>query len=183
MSLQSHPGAEIPPLTVRVARASNPQGTTAMWIRDRLDGLWTDEDFTEWYPRDGRPGLSPAQLATVCVLQYVMNLSDRQAAEAVRCRLDFKYALGAGAGRPWLPPQRPVRLPRPARRGLPCRPAAGPRAHPDPASRPAQGARQAAHRLHLHPFRGPGVDPPGAGDRGGPRRAGGRGPRGAGATG
>ncbi|MEZ0096338.1 transposase [Streptacidiphilus sp. EB129] len=94
MSLQSHPGAEIPPLTVRVARASNPQGTTAMWIRDRLDGLWTDEDFTAWYPRDGRPGLSPAQLATVCVLQYVMNLSDRQAAEAVRCRLDFKYALG-----------------------------------------------------------------------------------------
>ncbi|WP_308460719.1 transposase [Streptomyces sp. Ru72] len=40
------------------------------------------------------PGLSPAQLATVCVLQYVLNLSDRQAAEAVRCRIDFKYALG-----------------------------------------------------------------------------------------
>jgi transposase len=66
-----------------------------MWIRDRLDGLWRDEDFTAWYPRDGRPGLSPAQLAaTVCVLQYAMNLSDRQAAEAVRCRIDFKYALG-----------------------------------------------------------------------------------------
>ncbi|MFF4276816.1 hypothetical protein [Streptomyces sp. NPDC001536] len=79
MSLQSRPGAEIPPLTVRVARASNPHGTTSMWIRDRLDGLWNDEDFTAWYPRDGRPGLSPAQLATVCVLQYVMNLSDRQA--------------------------------------------------------------------------------------------------------
>ncbi|MDX2681638.1 IS1182 family transposase [Streptomyces soliscabiei] len=94
MSLQPHPGAEIPPLTMRVARASNPRGTTAMWIRDRLDGLWNDEDFTTWYPRDGRPGLSPAQLATVCVLQYAMNLSDRQAAEAVRCRIDFKYALG-----------------------------------------------------------------------------------------
>lgn len=44
-------------------------------------------------PRDGRPGLSPAQLATVCVLQFLLNLSDRQAAEAVRCRIDFKYAL------------------------------------------------------------------------------------------
>lgn len=93
MSLQPRPGAEIPALTVRVARASNPHTTTAMWIRDRLDGLF-DEDFTAWYPRDGRPGLSPAQLATICVPQYALNLSDRQAAEAVRCRIEFKYALG-----------------------------------------------------------------------------------------
>ncbi|WP_307825289.1 transposase [Streptomyces sp. M2CJ-2] len=62
-------------------------------MRDRLDGLWHDEDFAGWYPRDGRPGLSPAQLATVCVLQFLLNLSDRQAAEAVRCRIDFTYAL------------------------------------------------------------------------------------------
>jgi transposase len=64
-----------------------------MWVRDRLDGLWCDEDFADWYPRDGRPGLSPAQLATVCVLQFLLGLSDRQAAEAVRCRIDFKYAM------------------------------------------------------------------------------------------
>ncbi|MEU3462996.1 transposase [Streptomyces sp. NPDC006733] len=64
-----------------------------MGARDRLDGLRRDEDFTDWYPRDGRPSLSPAQLATVCVLQFVLGLSDRQAAEAVRCRLDFKYAM------------------------------------------------------------------------------------------
>src|SRR5882757_7668427 len=64
-----------------------------MWVRDPLDGLWCDEDFVGWYPRDGRPGLSPAQLATVCVLQFLLDLSDRQAAEAVRCRIDFKYAL------------------------------------------------------------------------------------------
>ncbi|MEO3807314.1 IS1182 family transposase [Nonomuraea sp. B1E8] len=76
-----------------MARASNPRGTTAMWVRDHLDGLWSDEDFVAWYPRDGRPGLSPAQLATVSVLQFLLNLSDRQAAEAVRCRIDFKYAL------------------------------------------------------------------------------------------
>ncbi|MFE9341394.1 IS1182 family transposase [Streptomyces sp. NPDC007063] len=76
-----------------MARASNPRGTTAMWVRDHLDGLWDDRDFSPWYPRDGRPGLSPAQLAMVCVLQFLLNLSDRQAAEAVRCRIDFKYAL------------------------------------------------------------------------------------------
>ncbi|MFE7712295.1 IS1182 family transposase [Streptomyces sp. NPDC057486] len=78
---------------MQIARASNPNGTTAMWVRDRLDGLWDDQDFADWYPRDGRPGLSPAQLATVCVLQFLLGLSDRQAAEAVRCRIDFKYAM------------------------------------------------------------------------------------------
>ncbi|MYQ55238.1 hypothetical protein GTW41_29410 [Streptomyces sp. SID4941] len=40
----------------QVARASNPGGTTAIWVRDRLDGLLCDEDFADWYPRDGRPG-------------------------------------------------------------------------------------------------------------------------------
>lgn len=94
MSVRPRPVAEVPELTARTARASNPDGTTAMWVRDRLDGLWWDEDFADWYPRDGRPGLSPAQLATVSVLQFVLGLSDRDAAEAVRCRIDFKYALG-----------------------------------------------------------------------------------------
>ncbi|MFF7249842.1 transposase [Embleya sp. NPDC008237] len=60
---------------------------------------WNDEDFTAWYPRDGRPGLAPARLATVCVLQYVMNLSDRQAAEAVRCRHRNRWPnRGRGSG-------------------------------------------------------------------------------------
>src|SRR5262249_45437864 len=94
MSIRPRLGVEVPELTARVARASNPAGTTAMWVRDRLDGLWADEDFADWYPRDRRPGISPAQLATVSVLQFLLDLSDRDAAEAVRCRIDFKYALG-----------------------------------------------------------------------------------------
>jgi transposase len=94
MPVRPRLGAGVPELTARVARASNPAGTTAMWVRDRLDGLWADEDFAGWYPRDGRPGISPAQLATVSVLQFLLDLSDRDAAEAVRCRIDFKYALG-----------------------------------------------------------------------------------------
>lgn len=93
LSLRSPSGEQVPSLTAQVARASNPCGTTAIWVRDRLDGFWTDEDFADWYPRDGRPGLSPAQLATVCVLQFLLDLSDRQAAEAIRCRIDFKYAM------------------------------------------------------------------------------------------
>jgi hypothetical protein len=90
LSLRPRSGEHVPSLT---ARASNPGGTTATWVRDRLDGLWCDEDFADWYPRDGRPGLSPAQLATVCVLQFLLGLSDRQAAEAVCRRIDFKYAM------------------------------------------------------------------------------------------
>ncbi|MEU5894480.1 hypothetical protein ABZ835_48120 [Streptomyces sp. NPDC047461] len=84
MALGSVSGRVIPPLTVRMARASNPRGTAAMWVRDRLDGLFTDGDFTDWYPADGRRGLSPAQLVLVSVLQYAENLTDRQAADAVR---------------------------------------------------------------------------------------------------
>src|SRR2546429_7029971 len=102
MSIRPRLGVEVPELTARVARASNPAGTTAMWVRDRLDGLWADEDFASWYPRDGRPGISPAQLATVSVLQFLLDLSDRDAAEAVRCRLDFKYALRLGLDDPGL---------------------------------------------------------------------------------
>jgi transposase len=35
-----------------------------------------------------------SRLALVCVFQYLENLSDRQAADAVRGRIDWKYALG-----------------------------------------------------------------------------------------
>jgi transposase len=94
MSMGSVSGRVIPSLTVRMARASNPRGTAAMWVRDRLDELFVDEGFADWFPVDGRRGLSPARLALVSVLQYGENLTDRQAAEAVRCRLEWKYCLG-----------------------------------------------------------------------------------------
>ncbi len=100
MSVRPRVGVEVPEMTAQIARASNPAGTTAMWVRDRLDGLRDDEDFAGWYPRDGRPGISPAQLATVSVLQFLLGLSGRDAAGAVRCRIDFKYALGPGLDDP-----------------------------------------------------------------------------------
>ncbi|WP_251059470.1 MULTISPECIES: transposase [unclassified Streptomyces] len=64
-----------------------------MLVRDRLDVLFEDEEFADLYPCDGRPGFSPGQLALVSVLQFAENLSDRAAADAVRTRIDFKYAL------------------------------------------------------------------------------------------
>ncbi|WP_307531981.1 transposase [Streptomyces umbrinus] len=65
-----------------------------MLMRDRLDVVFADDDFTHLYPADGRPGFSPGQLALVSVLQFAENLSDRAAADAVRTRIDRKYGLG-----------------------------------------------------------------------------------------
>jgi hypothetical protein len=59
MSIRPRVGVEVPKLTAQAARASNPAGTTAMWVRDRLDGLWADEDFAGWYPGTGGPGSRP----------------------------------------------------------------------------------------------------------------------------
>src|SRR4051794_27234817 len=84
----------IPAETVRAAWAANPSGTPAMWIRDRLAGVFCEQDFAGWFPVDGRRGLSPVVLALVSVLQFAENLTDRQAVLAVRCRIDWKYCLG-----------------------------------------------------------------------------------------
>ncbi|WP_328845928.1 IS1182 family transposase [Streptomyces sp. NBC_00258] len=81
-------------MTVRTAWAACPKGTPVMLMRDRLDVVFADEDFTHLYPSDGRPSFSPGQLALVSVLQFAENLSDRAAADAVRTRIDWKYGLG-----------------------------------------------------------------------------------------
>ncbi|MBB5784309.1 transposase [Nonomuraea jabiensis] len=65
-----------------------------MWLRDALGEVFSGERFAEAFPADGRPAISPGALAAVSVLQYADNLSDRQAAEAVRARMDWKYLLG-----------------------------------------------------------------------------------------
>ena len=84
---------EIPEMTVEVAQAAFPKGNVAMKIRDELGGLFADDDFIALYPTIGQPAISPAKLALVTVLQYLENLTDRQAADAVRSRIDWKYAL------------------------------------------------------------------------------------------
>lgn len=66
----------------------------AVVIRDVLGEVFADADFGAGFGVRGRPGWSPGRLALVTALQFVENLTDRQAAEAVRLRLDWKYALG-----------------------------------------------------------------------------------------
>lgn len=94
MSLQPRPLPEVPEMTARVARAAFPGGALAIRIRDALGSLFADEEFAGMFGVRGRPSLSPGQLALVSVLQFAENLSDRQAADAVRGRIEWKYALG-----------------------------------------------------------------------------------------
>src|ERR671932_2331151 len=94
MCLHPEPIGEIPPETVRVARAAFPKGTVVTRLRDEFSALYRDEDFSRFYPGRGQPALAPWRLALVTVLQFLENLSDRQAADAVRARIDWKYALG-----------------------------------------------------------------------------------------
>jgi len=82
----------IPEETVEVARAALPKGNVAMWLRDELGGLYRDASFADRYATEGKPGIAPWRLAVVTVLQFAEGLTDRQTAEAVRVRLDWKYA-------------------------------------------------------------------------------------------
>jgi transposase len=64
-----------------------------MQMRDTLGPLYEDEQFAALFSSTGQPAEAPARLALVLVLQFVEGLSDRQAADAVRGRIDWKYAL------------------------------------------------------------------------------------------
>ncbi|MFH9125376.1 IS1182 family transposase [Streptomyces globisporus] len=94
MSMQPTEPGIVPAETLRVARAAFPKGSLAIRIRDELGMLFRDKEFADLFPARGRPAWSPGRLAMVLVLQFVEGLTDRQAAEAVRARIDFKYALG-----------------------------------------------------------------------------------------
>ncbi|MBO0778539.1 MAG: transposase, partial [Ktedonobacteraceae bacterium] len=64
-----------------------------MTMRDELGVIYQDEMFTHLFPKDGQPALAPWRLALVTIMQFVEGLPDRQAADAVRSRIDWKYAL------------------------------------------------------------------------------------------
>ncbi len=94
MSMHPQPIAPVPEDTARVARAAFPKGNLYMQMRDVLGTIYDDEDFSELFEVRGRPAIAPWRLALVTLMQFSEGLSDRQAAEAVRARIDWKYALG-----------------------------------------------------------------------------------------
>ena len=93
MSLRPHPLEPVPEETTRVAHAAFPKGHPYLTCRDALGTIFQDEDFAPLFPAWGHPGLPPWRLALVTIMQFRENLADRQAAEAVRARIDWKYLL------------------------------------------------------------------------------------------
>jgi transposase len=92
VSLHPSPVDPIPEETTRVARTAFPKGSVAIRVRDELGVIYRDELFAPLFPTRGRAAEAPWRLMLVTLLQFAENLTDRQAAEAVRSRIDWKYA-------------------------------------------------------------------------------------------
>jgi transposase len=93
MSLKPDECRCIPEETRQVAKAAFPKGNVYLWIGDELGEVYADPLFTELYSLRGQPTVSPGRLALITIMQFMEGMTDRQAAEAVRGRIDWKYAL------------------------------------------------------------------------------------------
>lgn len=93
MSLRPSPATAVPEETAKVVRAAFPRGCLLMNVRDSLGSVFDDSRFARLFSTRGRPAEAPWRLALVTLLQFAENLSDRDAADAVRARLDWKYVL------------------------------------------------------------------------------------------
>jgi transposase len=92
-SLKPYIYQDVPKETERVAKTAFPKGNKYINLRNSLGSIYKDENFSDLFPSCGQPAMSPWRLALVVVLQFVEGLSDRQAADAVRGRIDWKYLL------------------------------------------------------------------------------------------
>ena len=94
MTLHPHPIPPVPESTAAAVHAAFPKGNLYVDLRAEFGTLYTDQRFTDLYPPLGRAvEVPPWRLALVLVMQYIEGLTDRQAADAVRRCMDWKYAL------------------------------------------------------------------------------------------
>jgi transposase len=92
--IQSSSINPVPEETARIARAANPKGNPYMAFRDELDRSFKDDVIVDIVQDFGEASPTSLHLAMVTILQFRENLSDYQAAEAVRSRITWKYVLG-----------------------------------------------------------------------------------------
>ena len=90
MSLQPQLVYLVPAETARVARAAFPTGNLYMRMYDTLGSIFDDAQFAPLFSHTGQPAASPVRVALATILQFAEGLSDRQAADAVRSRMDWK---------------------------------------------------------------------------------------------
>lgn len=102
MSMHEPPFGDypIPEETQQAARAAFPKGNIIMRLRDTFGMIFHNDQFAALFSHEGQPALAPARLALVTVLQFMEGVSDRQAADNVRDRLSWKYALGLALSDP-----------------------------------------------------------------------------------
>jgi transposase len=93
MSLHPQDVPPVPEETSRVARAAFPRGHGFMRRRDALGTIDHDHLLAHLFPARGQPAEAPWRLALTTVRPCVEGLSDRQAADAVRRRMDWQDAL------------------------------------------------------------------------------------------
>lgn len=93
MSLQPQAVYIVPGETARVAHAIFPKPNPIMRMFDEFGVIFNDADFQDLFPRQGQPAQAPVRLALASILQFMEGLTDRQAADAVRTRIDWKYLL------------------------------------------------------------------------------------------
>ena len=79
--------------TARIARAALSPNHPYLRLADEIGDLFADEGFADLFPAHGQPALAPWRLALATILQFAEGLSDRQAAHAIRSRIDWKYVL------------------------------------------------------------------------------------------
>ena len=84
----------IPDDTRQIAQAAFPKGNLYLQLRDRFGMLYHNQRFAHLFAHAGKPALAPARLALILCLQFIDDLSDEQAADAVRDRISWKYLLG-----------------------------------------------------------------------------------------
>ena len=94
MSLPPASLFNVPGHTAEIAHAAFPKGNRYMQMRDTLGTVYTNAAFADLYSSLGQPAEAPWRLALVTIMQFAEHLTDRQAADAVRGRIDWKYALG-----------------------------------------------------------------------------------------
>lgn len=103
MSLHPQEPPSVPDDTRRVAHAAFPNGTLCLHIAEALGPIYHDSQFAALFPRRGQPAEAPGLLALVTVLQFIEGLSDRQAADAVRGRIE-RLCAGSTGWNAWARP-------------------------------------------------------------------------------
>lgn len=89
MALQPQAVYIVPEETERVAHIIFPKPNPIMHMYDEFGVMFNDADFTDLFPRQGQPAEAPGRLALATLLRFMEGLTDRQAADAVRTKIDW----------------------------------------------------------------------------------------------